>query len=111
MRTFSCDASRRSKRQRVTEVAFSEKRAKFTPFPSQVAPSGDGYPNQIFTGVIKASRFLSATAIRFATLAGFAEVKVARGHPEPRRRRGTSHRLVDHASAGCVISSEDARSL
>src|SRR5438046_436685 len=42
-----------SKRQRSTEVAFSEKIAKLTPLPSQVAPSGYGYPNQIFTGVIK----------------------------------------------------------
>src|SRR5213595_1323363 len=44
-----------SKRQRSTEVAISEKIAKLTPLPSQVAPSGYGYPNQIFTGVIKMS--------------------------------------------------------
>src|SRR5438045_2117856 len=44
-----------SKRQRSTEVAISEKIAKLTPLPSQVAPSGYGYPNQIFTGVMKTS--------------------------------------------------------
>src|ERR1700730_653764 len=55
-----------SKRQRSTEVAISEKIAKLTPLPSQVAPSGYGYPNQIFTGVIN-ERFLSATLLELAT--------------------------------------------
>jgi hypothetical protein len=33
-----------SKRHRSIAVAFSEKIAKFTPSPSQVAPSGKGLP-------------------------------------------------------------------
>src|SRR5215207_5986761 len=43
-------ASRRpcwSKRQSSTPVAFAENRAKFTPFPSKVAPSGAGLPSSI----------------------------------------------------------------
>src|SRR3979411_2948611 len=55
MRIFSWGASMLSKRQRSTEVAISEKIAKLTPLPSQVAPSGYGYPSQIFTGVMKMS--------------------------------------------------------
>jgi hypothetical protein len=31
-----------------TLVAFSEKSAKFTPLPSQVAPRGDGFPGHTF---------------------------------------------------------------
>src|SRR4030095_9488525 len=53
MRTFSWRASGESKRQRSTEAADSEKIAKFTPLPSQVAPRGYGYPSQTFTGVIE----------------------------------------------------------
>src|SRR5829696_9240922 len=36
-----------SKRQRSTAVAWAENRAKFTPFPSQVAPRGRGAPSSI----------------------------------------------------------------
>src|SRR5580765_546813 len=36
----------RSKRQRSTPVAFSEKSAKLTPSPSHVAPRGYGAPGQ-----------------------------------------------------------------
>src|SRR5439155_7079214 len=63
---FSCAESTRSKRQRSTEVACSEKIAKFTPFPSQVAPNGYGYPSHIFTGVISEG-VLSATSFGLAT--------------------------------------------
>src|SRR5271168_3513601 len=38
-----------SKRQSCTAVAFSEKRAKLTPSPFQVAPSGCGLPGQTLT--------------------------------------------------------------
>src|SRR5437762_14318698 len=56
MRTFSWRASILSKRQRSTDVAASEKSAKFTPLPSHVAPSGYGKPSQVFTEVISAPR-------------------------------------------------------
>src|SRR2546429_6136344 len=39
-----------SKRHSSTAVAFSENRAKFTPDPSQVAPSGYELPGQALTG-------------------------------------------------------------
>src|SRR5919201_876212 len=38
-----------SNRQSSTPVAFSEKRAKFTPEPSQIAPSGYGRPGRFLT--------------------------------------------------------------
>src|SRR5439155_1773133 len=56
MRTFSWRASILSKRQRSTEVAASEKSAKFTPLLSHVAPNGYGKPSQVFTEVISAPR-------------------------------------------------------
>src|SRR5437667_2219545 len=56
MRTFSWRASILSKRQISTDVAASEKSAKFTPLPSHVAPSGYGKPSQVFTEVISAPR-------------------------------------------------------
>src|SRR5262249_47626944 len=36
-----------SKRHSSTPLAFSEKRAKLTPLPSQVAPRGNGCPGQV----------------------------------------------------------------
>src|SRR5438876_9665108 len=56
MRTFSWRASILSKRQRSTDVAASEKSAKFTPLPSHVEPNGYGKPSQVFTEVISAPR-------------------------------------------------------
>src|SRR6266480_3326817 len=56
MRTFSWCASILSKRQRSTDVAASEKSAKFTPLPSHVEPNGYGKPSQVFTEVISAPR-------------------------------------------------------
>src|SRR5438477_8068143 len=53
MRTFSFGASMLSNKQRSTPVACSEKIAKLTPLPSQVAPSGYGFPGQVSTVVIK----------------------------------------------------------
>src|SRR5215831_2370710 len=44
MRWVSLSASTASKRHSSTLVACSEKSAKFTPFPSHVAPSGYGFP-------------------------------------------------------------------
>src|SRR5262249_21575265 len=45
-RCASAAASTESNRQSSTSVAFSAKRAKLTPAPSQVAPSGYGCPGQ-----------------------------------------------------------------
>src|ERR1700716_3410320 len=53
MRTFSFGESRLSNKQRCTSIACSEKMAKLTPSPSQVAPSGYGFPGQVLTVVIK----------------------------------------------------------
>src|SRR5262249_22812810 len=44
MRDVSLSASGESKRHSSTLVACSENRAKFTPFPSHVAPSGEEFP-------------------------------------------------------------------
>jgi hypothetical protein len=93
MRIFSWGASTLSKRQRSTEVAFSEKIAKLTPFPSQVAPSGYGYPNQIFTGVIK-ERVLSATLLELATDETFFE----------HLKRFSGDALMDRAPRRCGIA-------
>ena len=46
MRHDSFSASGESNRHKSTRVAFSEYRAKFTPLPFQVAPSGYGRPGQ-----------------------------------------------------------------
>src|SRR5579872_617497 len=51
------------KRQTSTPVAFSDARAKFTPTPSQVAPSGYGLPGNVFISfdwtICDASAFVS----------------------------------------------------
>src|SRR4029450_907910 len=52
MRCDSTFASGESKRHSSTSVACSEKSAKFTPLPFNVAPSGDGEPGQILIAVI-----------------------------------------------------------
>src|ERR671938_590445 len=46
MRARSTASSGWENRQSSTPVAFSENMAKFTPSPSQVAPSGYGWPGQ-----------------------------------------------------------------
>src|SRR5215204_6157032 len=46
-RTVSEAPDDSSKRQRSTASAFSLKRAKLTPLPSQVAPSGYGCPGDV----------------------------------------------------------------
>src|SRR5689334_6316959 len=51
MRCDSDCSSTESKRQSSTFVAFSENSAKFTPMPSQVAPSGSGWPGQTRIGI------------------------------------------------------------
>src|SRR5436190_8907410 len=51
MRRLSCVASGESKRQSSTRAACSEKSAKLTPAPSQVAPRGYGRPGKILIGV------------------------------------------------------------
>jgi hypothetical protein len=52
MRRDSAASSTESNRQSSTLVAFSEKIAKFTPAPSQVAPSGYGRPGHTLMGGI-----------------------------------------------------------
>src|ERR1700674_1004812 len=65
MRTFSFGESMLSNKQRCTSVACSEKIAKLTPSPSQVAPSGYGFPGQVLTVVItRAVVIHHATATR-----------------------------------------------
>src|SRR5258708_39943088 len=51
MQCVSFAASAESNRQSSTLVACSEKRAKLTPAPSQVAPKGYGRPGQMRRGV------------------------------------------------------------
>src|SRR2546425_3620018 len=48
-----------SNKQSSTPVACSEKIAKLTPLPSQVAPSGYGFPGQVLTVVIKRDVLIS----------------------------------------------------
>src|SRR5687768_17096205 len=57
MRATSVSAWRASKRHSSTSVALSEKRAKLTPRPSQLAPNGNGRPGRIFTGTSEGSEY------------------------------------------------------
>src|ERR1700693_5118861 len=98
MRTFSFGESMLSNRQRCTSVACSEKIAKLTPLPSQVAPSGYGFPVQVLTVVIKRDVVIDqATATRNPRFSGRSTEFVAqkdcqrhetdrpRDHKQPRR--------------------------
>ena len=53
MRAYSCVAPGESKRHNSTRVACSEKIAKLTPAPSQVAPRGKGRPGSVFIGMLR----------------------------------------------------------
>src|SRR6266850_7759158 len=74
MRTFSFGESMSSNRQRCTSVARSEKIAKLTPLPSQVAPSGYGFPGQVLIVVIKRGQLTIADAVpKYAANQGESE--------------------------------------
>src|SRR5207302_8794858 len=54
MRASSC-CPERSNRHNSTRSAWAENSAKFTPLPSQLAPSGDGWPGHTRVDRIKGS--------------------------------------------------------
>src|SRR4030095_11722089 len=67
MRCDSADASGESKRHSSIIVACSEKREKITPLPLNLAPSGDGEPDQILIAVIAPYKLSSAVNLSFAS--------------------------------------------
>src|SRR5260370_37984816 len=77
MRRFSFGAPMLSNKQRSMPVACSEKIAKLTPFPTQVAPRGYGFPGQVFTIVINATflidRSRNAQSAKSESSRGLAE--------------------------------------
>jgi hypothetical protein len=66
-----------SNRQSSTRVAFSEKSEKFTPAPSQFAPSGYGFPGQIWVGLtisLFGSSFMQFSSVVRLTCDDLAEL-------------------------------------
>src|SRR4030095_1278976 len=94
-------------RHRSTAMAFSEKSAKLTPAPSQVAPSGYGCPGHTFMTFFISSLMLPVLGCRGPTWSG-GSVSCVSTLPPPSRR--LSRRLGNrerewiahlHAREGC----------
>src|SRR5262245_44428776 len=77
-----------SNKQSSTPVAFSENSAKFTPDPSQVAPSGYGLPGHTFIKNLAYQRTLFFMLQRFA--------QRCPDFPDSRRNRGYLAQITDH---------------
>src|SRR3982751_1103687 len=92
----STSASRESKRQSSPRVACSENSAKFTPTPSQVAPSGYGAPGQtlmLFLGTVRISPEAATKSAGSSSRIEY-HVQLARGN----RARRVASRLLSRGA-------------